>query len=230
MIKLKETNLLNKFLLFLLLTLLYIDCSAQDQEVTAQNKFVVGLSAYFDSIDEDVENRSNEITNEIDNTYFNISSYIGWQLNSKWLLGIDVGIYKEKSKETREPNDLELNSYSLGIFGRYERNLCKNLNLYLKNFLTYGSSNYNFTDADFMTTLDYNTFVLGVSPGLVYSFNKRLNFLLGLGGISYVNSSRKGNTSYLDDNDLINKFAGKRNTFRTNLNFASPVLSVEIKI
>jgi len=230
MIKLKETNPTNKFLFFLIFTLLYIDCSAQEQEVTKQNKFVIGLRGYFDSIDENVENRLNEITNEIENTYFNIGPYIGWRLNNKWLLGIETNFYKEKSKETREPKDVELSSYSFGVFGRYERNLCKNLNLYIKNFLTIGSSNYSFNDTYFLTTMDYNSFAIGFSPGLVYSFNKRLNFLLGLGGISYVNSSRKGNTTHLDNDVLVDKLTGKRNTFTTNLNFARPVLSVEIKI
>jgi len=230
MFKLKKKYCALNLLFFLLFILTDLNGNAQEQEVTNQNKFIVGLSAYFDSSDGVIENRLGEIVDESEYTYLSIRPYIGWQLSNKWLLGLDATFVKQKSIVTEESNDLKLSGYGLGIFGRYERNICKNLNLHIRSFLTFSSTKEDFSNFFALRETTYNSIIVGFNPGLTYSFSRRINFLLNIGRVSYNNSLRKGKSSHLEDDVLISKFTNKRNTFTTSLNFAQPILSIEIKI
>jgi len=239
MIKLKETNPINQFLFCSILILLHIDCNAQEQEkeVIKQNKFVVGLSAYFDSFDEYSEDYMNEIINEKEYTYFNFNPYVGWRPNDKWLLGVHAVFFKQKNIEMPDPDpyDVKFNGYNFGIFGRYEKKLCKDLNLYLWNFLNYISSESNSSNTAVSIITNYNGIMIGFSPGLIYSLNKRINFSLGLGQVRYMLTKREENRYALDSilfesDESIIQSKNKRHTFSTELNFARPVLSIEIKI
>lgn len=205
-------------LIVLLLSLVQV---IQAQEETKENEWVIGGSTNFLiqnntypltglSITSGIGGIYSNTTNDTKNTIFAISPYIGKQINTRLLLGLqlDYRLGNYKVEEIRVstfpsgPNPIvdfqrQSNQFGVGIFSRYLFNPTKSFNFFLQPYLEYNMLREEESQGSVVTQEEKVNFIeLGIGLGMLYNINDRLRATLRSGGVSYVN----GKWEVLDTN------------------------------
>jgi len=152
------------------------------------------------------------INNGVSSSSFSIQPYFGKRLSSSFDLGFNPSYTSTTSTSIRsffngstfieEEIESSLNTFGANIFGRNILNPNSDLKVFIRS-----SIGYFFTTGD----IEFNSFTIAVSPGLMYDVNSSFRVLANLRGIDYTNVSAEGEESISQFNavfSLANLFFG----------------------
>lgn len=165
------------------------------------------------------------------NTVFAILPYVGTSLTEHWILGLslDYRIGRFKSNQGSlfvngqiVSGEVERKSgqFGIGVFGRYTFNPADRLSFYVQPNVAFNLLTENdFFRGDQIQEQDINYLEIGVGGGALYRINERLNVLLRVGGLNYINGKWE-----IKDNNFEQKFS----SFNTNFSFQSISFGIEL--
>ena len=223
---------------FTLLSLLFLFCNlVMAQEEISFDRYVVGGSMNFT-----VEKNSfptyfnwnivgvNTIREDVRNTIFSISPYLGKELNPNWILGIqsdyritslkveDVNVFNQPERVTLIRSSDQI---GFGLFARYTFTPDKAFNFFLQPQVDYNLFSEEETQDSEVTQEETANFLqLGVGAGILYNINQRWRLLLRTAGIQYIT----GTWEDVDANT-------KRNfsSFNSSIRFSSIFFGLEMR-
>ncbi len=165
------------------------------------------------------------------NTIFSISPYLGKEINSNWLIGIELkyrydSFFQEDvfSFNQPDPTDLTIksNDFGFGLFGRYTLNPAQRFHLFLQPFAQYNFLVENTKNDNELIQVEKASYIeAGVGLGILYAISTRFRFTLRTGGLNYINGNWK-----IKDTDIRRDFS----SFGFNLNLSTIFIGVEMKL
>ena len=167
---------------------------------------------------------------DLKDTYFNITPYIGKELSTRWLLGIqmvyamerykafDVEVFGQSNTVDIRRND---NQYGLGLFGRYLINPDNKFIAFIQPHLNFsyvtGEDFQDETQTGGQNTYSFN---LGTSGGVFYEISERFRLMTKIGVLGFMAGHWQDTES--DEEKNFSSFA-------TTLNFSNFSLGFEYK-
>lgn len=109
---------------------------------------------------------------------FSIIPEVGYNLNDKWMIGLQIGFGADSYKDSSTSTSFLFNPYARWTFYRI-----KDLSLFGDMGLTYQSSG--------VSNAKKNTYYIGVEPGLAYDINKSFSLVAHLGFIGFIGGDDK---------------------------------------
>ncbi|MCQ2236374.1 MAG: hypothetical protein MJZ18_05160 [Bacteroidales bacterium] len=115
-------------------------------------------------------------------TSYSISPDVGFSLNPKWVLGLQLDIIREE-EGTNKNHD-----FSVSPYVRYNAAEVGPLKLFAEGRISYLHSVYKSKDSDFSTII--NDVRIQLRPGIIYPLCERLDFIAHLGSLAYSTDSK----------------------------------------
>ena len=110
--------------------------------------------------------------NDLDKTTFSISPEVGYNLNSKWALGLEL-VYGHNYRD-----ELSVNSFALAPYARYSFYENKIVRLFLDMGFGFSTSKVKHADA-------VNGFEIGLKPGMAIKLNHQFSIVTKVGFAGY---------------------------------------------
>lgn len=139
-------------------------------------------------------------------TYLSINPEVGYNLNDKWAVGVDLGFAHDYL------NGGKVNSYNVNPYVRYTAAKLGPVNVFVDG--TAGVGSIHFVHAN-----TYTSWEVGVKPGVAVNLNDKLSFVTHFGFVGYRDNDAPKSLSEGDDTGLGAKFSGKELTFGLYYNF-----------
>lgn len=217
---------MKKITLLTLILLCFHTINAQNNPPSEIGLLVLGGSMNFS-----IQNSNSGSSDENTRTNFNLSPYVGKQLNDMLLLGVqlDYGYSIFKADDTfvfGQPNTVDrkatFNRFGIGVFSRHTLNPGSKFNFYLQPYFNYSfDKEKEIWDSDTVSETNRNGINVGLGLGVLYDINDRLRVLIRTGGMNYNYAKNK-----IVDTDIENKSS----SFGTNLNLSNIFFGVELKL
>lgn len=153
-------------------------------------------------------------TTEVDGSnrnIFNFAPRAGWFVSDNTAIGL-ISTITSVNNDVFDPNSASIvkqksNSFQIGAYARFHKNVVENLYLYLQPSLSFGSAK---SELNGVETGDSSIMSLQLAPGMTYFLSDRFALEMNLGNLGYQrNKTDIGNTEQV------------ANTFNLNLNLSS---------
>lgn len=227
---------MKKFTLLILFILIFQGLNAQEEEIT--NKYVLGGTINFStqnnaypfstfSVNSGIGGIFSSSSNDIKNANFAISPYIGKEINSHWVGGIQIdlrrAIFKFRNAQSSSGEfERKSSQIGFGIFARYMFNPENKFVFFLQPSLEYNALK---EEEYFQSELDQESkskFIEArINLGVVYNINEKFRLILRAGGLFFVD----GKWEEIDtDNEI------EFSSFSANLNLSNIFFGFEMRI
>lgn len=215
---------------------------ASAQEETSLNQYILGGALNFHiqnntyplstlTINTGIGGIFSNSLNDTKNTSFGISPYFGREINPHLILGLQLEYRASNYKVediliSGQPStvDFERNSNQIGVgvFSRHTLNPAGQFNLFVQPYFEYNILNEEESQDTNITQEERANFIeLGIDAGVTYKISERMNALLRIGGLQYVN----GNWEIVDTNN-----EKDFSSFGLNINLSTIYLGFEMRI
>lgn len=188
-----------------IIAFLFFAIYCQGQESEEVKKWVLGGNlSYFNSVldqgddDDDSERR------------FSWTPYLGYQLNNKWLIGVQMRFgWSESDREFLLLNsilrqNITSNIYGIGVFSRYHLATGEKWAIFIQpSYLTTLSSATYTTNGD-ESESDILSMNISASLGGYYNLSKNWRLTINMGNAYYENQREE----FANGNEVFNQFSG----------------------